>query len=65
MALLLLRGLSHKEVAQQRGTSEGTVRQQALSVYRKSGLGGRSALAAFFLQGLPLPPAGGQGGGGP
>jgi DNA-binding CsgD family transcriptional regulator len=55
VALLLLKGLSHKEIASQRHTSEGTVRQQALSIYRKSGLSGRSNLAAFFLEGLTLP----------
>ena len=55
VALLLLKGLSHKEIAAQRGTSEGTVRQQALSIYRKTGLSGRSTLAAFFLEGLALP----------
>jgi DNA-binding CsgD family transcriptional regulator len=54
IALLLLRGLSHKEIAAQRRTSEGTVRQQALSIYRKSGLGGRSNLAAFFLEGVNI-----------
>jgi DNA-binding CsgD family transcriptional regulator len=55
VALLLLKGLSHKEIAARRSTSEGTVRQQALSIYRKAGLGGRSNLAAFFLEGLNLP----------
>jgi DNA-binding CsgD family transcriptional regulator len=55
VALLLLKGLSHKEIAGERGTNEGTVRQQALSIYRKAGLSGRSNLAAFFLQGLSLP----------
>jgi len=55
VALMLLKGLSHKEIAAQRGTSEGTVRQQALSIYRKTGLSGRSTLAAFFLEGLALP----------
>jgi len=55
VALLLLKGLSHKEIAAQRGTNEGTVRQQALSIYRKAGLTGRSSLAAFFLEGLALP----------
>jgi hypothetical protein len=33
------------------------VRLQALSVYRKSGLTGRSDLAAFFLEDLFLPAA--------
>lgn len=55
VALLLLKGFSHKEIAAQRGTNEGTVRQQALSIYRKAGLSGRSNLAAFFLEGLVLP----------
>ena len=54
VGLLLLRGLSHKEIATARNTSERTVRQQALAVYRKAGLSGRAALAAFFLKGLPM-----------
>jgi DNA-binding CsgD family transcriptional regulator len=55
VALLLLKGLSHKEVAGLRGTSERTVRQQALALYRKAGLSGRAELAAFFLEDLMLP----------
>ncbi len=58
VALLLLKGLSHKDVAEARSTSERTVRQQALSVYRKAGLAGRAELAAFFLEDLLLPTAG-------
>jgi DNA-binding CsgD family transcriptional regulator len=58
VALLLLKGLSHKDVADTRSTSERTVRQQALSVYRKAGLAGRAELAAFFLEDLLLPTAG-------
>jgi DNA-binding NarL/FixJ family response regulator len=54
VALMLLKGLSHKEIAAQRGTNEGTTRQQALAIYRKAGLGGRSGLAAVFLEGLAL-----------
>jgi DNA-binding CsgD family transcriptional regulator len=57
VALLLLKGLAHKEIADVRGTSEKTVRQQALSVYRKAGLAGRAELSAFFLEDLLLPPA--------
>jgi DNA-binding CsgD family transcriptional regulator len=57
VAMLLLKGLSHKEVAGLRDTSERTVRQQALGIYRKSGLGGRTELAAFFLEDLLLPAA--------
>ena len=55
VGLLLLKGLSHKEVAETRSTSEPTVRQQALMVYRKSGLRNRSDLSAFFLEDLLLP----------
>lgn len=52
IGLLLLKGLSHKEVADIRQTSERTVREQARSLYRKSGLSGRADLAAFFLEDL-------------
>ncbi len=55
VALLLLKGLAHKEIAEVRGTSEKTVRQQALAVYRKAGLSGRAELSAFFLEDLLLP----------
>lgn len=55
VGLLLLKGLTHKEVAEVRSTSEATVRQQALVVYRKSGLRNRSDLSAFFLEDLLLP----------
>lgn len=57
VALLLLKGLSHKEIAGLRETSERTVREQSRSVYRKSGLAGRSSLSAFFLEDLLLPRA--------
>ncbi len=49
-ALLLLKGLSHKRIASMTERSERTVRQHAVSVYRKSELGGRAALSAFFLE---------------
>jgi DNA-binding CsgD family transcriptional regulator len=56
VAFLLLKGLSLKEIAQARGTSEKTARVQSSAVYTKSGLAGRSELSAFFLEDL-LPPA--------
>jgi len=43
------------EAAEVRATSEQTVRQQALVVYRKSGLRNRSERSAFFLEDLLLP----------
>lgn len=55
VGLLLLKGLSHQEVAEVRGTSERTVRQQARALYKKSGLSGRADLAAYFLEDLLLP----------
>lgn len=55
VALLLLKGLSHKEIAVLRNTSERTIRQQAQSIYGKSNLSGRAALSAFFLEDMLLP----------
>ena len=57
VALLLLKGLSLKDIADVRATSERTVRQQALAIYRKAGIAGRAELAAFFLEDLLLPSA--------
>ncbi len=55
VALLLLKGLSHKDVAEVRSVTEATARQQARAVYKKAGLSGRHDLAAFFLEDLMLP----------
>lgn len=55
VALLLLKGHGHKQIAGLTGRSERTVRQHAVAVYEKAGLGGRAELAAFFLQDLMLP----------
>lgn len=55
IALLLLKGHSHKSIARATGRSERTVRQHAVAVYHKSQLGGRAELAAFFLGDLALP----------
>jgi DNA-binding CsgD family transcriptional regulator len=57
-ALMLLKGYSHKRIAKLTDRSERTVRQHAVAVYRKSGLAGRAELAAYFLEGLPVPRAG-------
>ncbi|MEM7193404.1 MAG: LuxR C-terminal-related transcriptional regulator [Pseudomonadota bacterium] len=56
VALLLIKGISIKELAQFRGTSEKTVRQQASNIYAKANLENRAELAAFFLEDLLLPP---------
>jgi len=55
VALLLLKGLSLKEIAEIRNTAEKTVRSQSISIYTKSGLAGRSELSAFFLEDLLTP----------
>lgn len=55
VALLLLKGLSHKEIGAVRNVSEATVRQQARALYAKAGLEGRHDLAAFFLEDLLVP----------
>lgn len=60
IALLMLKGLRHKEIASLRGTSERTVRQQALTIYKKAGLDGRTDLTAFFLEDLLQPMEGGS-----
>ena len=56
VALNLLKGRSHKEIAYGTQRSERTVRQHAVAVYQKSGLRGRAELAAFFLDDVMLPP---------
>lgn len=55
VAFLLLKGLSLKDIAAARRTTEKTARVQSSAVYAKSGLSGRSELSAFFLEDL-LPP---------
>lgn len=50
VAGLILKGMSSKQIARARATSEATIRQQAQSVYRKSGLSNRAELAAYFLE---------------
>lgn len=56
VAFLLLKGLSLKEIATVRNTTEKTARAQSMAVYAKAGIAGRSELSAFFLEDL-LPPA--------
>ncbi|MGQ0566610.1 MAG: helix-turn-helix transcriptional regulator [Gemmobacter sp.] len=52
VAGLLLKGASLREIAGLRRTSEATIRQQAQSIYRKSGLGSRAELSAYFMEDL-------------
>jgi DNA-binding NarL/FixJ family response regulator len=55
IGMLMLKGLSHKEVASLRGTTEATVRQQAQAVYQKSKLPSKTAFSAYFLEDLLAP----------
>jgi len=55
VGMLMLKGLSHGEIAHVRNTSERTIRDQARAVYRKAGVTGRTELSAFFLEDLLLP----------
>jgi DNA-binding CsgD family transcriptional regulator len=57
VALQVLKGRSHKEIAARSGRSERTVRQHAAAAYAKAGVEGRAELGAFFLEGLTLPAA--------
>lgn len=55
VGLLMIKGFSHKEIADLRGTAEATVRQQARNIYQKSNLPSKAAFCAYFLEDL-LPP---------
>lgn len=55
VGLLLLKGLTHREIASLRASSEATVRQQAQSIYRKANLPGKTAFVAYFLEDLFVP----------
>lgn len=55
VAFLLLKGLSLKEIADVRNTTEKTARVQSMAIYAKAGISGRSELSAFFLEDLLLP----------
>lgn len=62
VAFLLLKGLSLKEIAEVRQTTEKTARVQSTAIYAKAGISGRSELSAFFLEDLllPAPPSSGS-----
>jgi len=52
VALLLIKGLSMKEIADARAVKEKTVRTQAANIYAKSDCAGRHELAAYFIEDL-------------
>ncbi len=50
LAIYLIRGFSHKQISGLLEKSERTVRNQSISIYKKTGMTGRSELAAYFLE---------------
>jgi DNA-binding NarL/FixJ family response regulator len=55
VAMLLLKGLSFKEISAVRNTKEKTVRQQASVIYSKANVDGRHEFAAWFLEDFMTP----------
>lgn len=66
VALFLVKGLSTREIAEVRATSEGTVKAQTNAIYRKATVTGRSQLLSLFIEDLMddalLPAKRGRGG---
>jgi len=52
VALLLIKGLSMREISSVREVKEKTIRQQATGIYAKSGYAGRHELVAHFIEDL-------------
>lgn len=52
IAWLILKGYSFTEIATLRSVQEKTVRQQATSIYAKSGCSGRNEFVAHFIEDL-------------
>ena len=50
VALLTIKGCAIAEIAQMRGSRDGTIKAQLNAVYRKSGLAGRAQLVNFFVE---------------
>lgn len=50
VALFSIKGLSTAEIAELRGTSEGTIKAQSNAIYRKAGVNGRSQLLGLFIE---------------
>ena len=50
VGMLLLKGLSFKEISAVRNTKEKTVRQQASAIYSKANVEGRHEFAAWFFE---------------
>lgn len=54
VAWLIVKGLSLTEIANLRGTAEGTVRVQSTAIYRKAGVNSKTQLMALIVEDLLL-----------
>ena len=54
VAWFLLKGMSLVEIAELRGTREGTVRAQSTALYRKAGVTGKAQFLALIVEDLLL-----------
>lgn len=52
VAMFTLKGLSIAEIAQMRGSAEGTVKSHLNGLYRKAGVTGRGAFLSLFIEDL-------------
>ncbi|WP_281857915.1 helix-turn-helix transcriptional regulator [Litoreibacter halocynthiae] len=52
IAMLMLKGLSIKEIAAVRESSEGTIKSHSNSIYRKASVTGRGQLQSIFIEDL-------------
>ena len=50
--MFAIKGLSTREIAELRDTSEGTVKAQTNAIYKKAGVSGRSQLLSLFIDDL-------------
>lgn len=65
VAAFTIKGCSIAEIAQMRGSAEGTVKTHLNAIYRKAGVQGRGQLVSVLIEDLlnaPLLPGGGMGG---
>jgi len=52
VAMFTLKGLSIPEIAELRGSAEGTVKSHLNGIYRKAGVNGRGAFLSLFIEEL-------------
>lgn len=56
IAMLTLKGLSIREIAGVRNSSEGTIKSHSNAIYRKAGVTGRGQLQSLFIEDLMADP---------